>query len=226
MPEQQGTEATGVKTVRVVIGDNHEMVAQSLGIAIENEPGLEVVGTATSVADCLHLAAEHAPDVVVMDLRLGDGDGLEATRRLRATSPDINVVVLTANADETVLTRALNAGCSGFVTKRARLEELVMAIRAAADGTTTFPRDMVEGLVRPGEPRQREGAGLSARELEVLRLLAAGYSTTTIATELGLSVHTTRNHVRNLMTKLGAHSRLDAVVIAARSGLIDLPYRN
>ncbi len=225
MPEQQGTEATGVKTVRVVIGDNHEMVAQSLGIAIENEPGLEVVGTATTVADCLRLAAEHAPDVVVTELRLGDADGLEATRRLRAASPGINVVVLTTNLDEGALTRALDAGCSGFVTKRARLEELITAIRAAASGTTTFPRDMVDRLMRQGGLGRRARAELSARELEVLRLLAAGRSTTTIADELGLSVHTTRNHVRNLMTKLGAHSRLDAVVIAARSGLIELPYR-
>jgi DNA-binding NarL/FixJ family response regulator len=227
MPKDQGTEATGVRTVRVVIGDDHEMVAHSLGIAIGNEPGLEVVGTATSVADCLRLADELAPDVVVMDLRLGDGDGLEATRRLRNASPGINVIMLTANPDDVALTRALDAGCKGFVTKRARLEELVTAIRAAAaDAATTLPLDMVDPRARPDEPRPRGRAELSARELEVLRLLAAGHSTTAVASELGLSVHTTRNHVRNLMTKLGAHSRLDAVVIAARSGLIDLPRRS
>ena len=225
MPKHQGTEATGVRAVRVVIADNHEMVAHSLGIAIGNEPGLEVVGTATSVADCLRLADELTPDVVVMDPRLGDADGdsLEAARRLRTAWPDVYVVILTADSDAGALTRALDTGCSGFVTKRARLEELVMAIRTAANGSTTFPLDMVDRLLRQGEPRQRERAELSARELEVLRLLAAGHSTTVMASELGLSLHTTRNHVRNLMTKLGAHSRLDAVVIAARSGLIDLP---
>jgi DNA-binding NarL/FixJ family response regulator len=228
MPKHQGTEATGVRTVRVVIGDNHAMVAHSLGIAIGSEPGLEVVGTATSVADCLRLADELGPDVVVMDLRLGDGDGdgLEATRRLRMASPDINVILLTTNPDDGALTRALDAGCSGFVTKRARLEELTVAIRAAANGTTTFPRDMEDRPVRRDEARPPERAELSRRELEVLRLLAAGHSTTAVASELGLSVHTTRNHVRNLMTKLGAHSRLDAVVTAARSGLIDLPHRS
>jgi DNA-binding NarL/FixJ family response regulator len=223
MPKQQGTEAAGVKTVRVVVGDDHAMVAHSLGIAIETEPGLEVVGTTTSVADCLQLSGELTPDVVVLDLRLGDGDGLRTARQLRADLPAVNVVILAAHADEQALTRAIEAGCSGFMTKHARLEELIVAIRAAAGGASTFPRDLVDRLVRQGEPRQRERAELSTRELEVLRLLAAGRSTAAMAGELGLSMHTTRNHVRNLMTKLGAHSRLGAVVIGARLGLVDLP---
>ncbi len=181
---------------------------------------------ATSVGDCLRLAEELKPDVVVMDLRLGDGDGLEGTRRLRIASPGVNVILLTTNPDDRALTREHDAGCSGFVTERAGLEDLIMAIRAASNGTTTFPLGMANRPVRRDEPRLPERAELSARELEVLRLLAAGHSTTAVASELGLSVHTTRNHVRNLMTKLGAHSRLDAVVSAARSGLIDLPRRS
>ncbi len=225
MPKHQGTEATDVRTISVVVVDDHEMVAHSLGIAIGNESGLEVVGTAKSVAECLRLASALRPNVVVMDLMVGDGDGFEAIRRLLAAAPQTNVILLTAKPDDGALARALDAGCCGFVTKRAPLEELIVAIRTAASCSTTIPRDMVDRLVRQGEQRQRERAELSARELEVLRLMAAGHSTSTMAGELGLSVHTTRNHVRNLMTKLGAHSRLDAVVVAARSGLIDLPYR-
>jgi DNA-binding NarL/FixJ family response regulator len=221
MPSPSDTGAAGTSSTRVFVVDDHEMVAHSLGVAIGNEPGFEVVGTATSMRACLEDAPRLEPDVVVMDLRLGDGDGLMATRRLRSSYPEVNVIMLTAVADDGALARALEAGCCGFVTKQARIEDLFVAIRAAANGTTSFPLGMVDQLVRRGDHATRPD--LSARELEVLRLLAAGQSTTTIAETLSLSVHTTRNHVRNIMTKLDAHSRLDAVVLAARSGLIDLP---
>ena len=197
------------------------MVARGLAAALNAERDVEVVGTAGSVRDCLSAVPDAQPDVVVMDLRLGDGDGIEATRELRAALPDVNVVIVTAYPDPGAMAKALEAGCSGFVAKSASLEELVAAVRAAAHGSATFPRAAVERAVRHEVEAERRG--LSARELDVLRRMAAGQSTSTIAEELGLSLHTTRNHVRNLMFKLGAHSRLDAVVSAARAGLIDLP---
>jgi DNA-binding NarL/FixJ family response regulator len=126
---------------------------------------------------------------------------------------------LTENPDERTLRRAMSAGCSGLVAKSGRLDELVIAIKAVASGSTAFPQALMADLLRdrPVAP------ALSARELQVLELVAAGAGTNAIAEKLALSVHTTRNHIRNLMTKLGAHSRVEAVVIAARSGLIELP---
>jgi DNA-binding NarL/FixJ family response regulator len=205
----------------VFLVDDHEMMTRGLALVLEREDDLEVVGTAASADECLRSAPASAPDVVVMDLRLGGADGLQTTRDLRAVLPEINVVILTAYPDPRAMDRALEAGCSGFVSKTGRPEELIAAVRAASSGATTFPRDAVERLVRHDESGER--TSLSARELEVLRLMAAGRSTYEIAEKLSLSVHTTRNHVRNLMSKLGAHSRLDAVVSAARAGLIDLP---
>ncbi|MGO8824227.1 MAG: response regulator [Acidimicrobiales bacterium] len=212
--------AAGVTAIRVLLVDDHEMVAGCLAAAVGAEPGLEVVGTAGSVAECLRLTRGLLPDVVVMDLRLsdneGDADGLAATRRLRAMLPDVSVVMLTAHPDRHVAREALDAGCCGFVAKRGHLDELVAAIRAAADGSTWFPHEVVG-------PTPKSGTDVSAREHEVLTLMASGHSTRDIAEELGLSLHTTRNHIRNLMAKLGAHSRLDAVVVAARCGLVRVP---
>lgn len=223
MSDDHGSAATGAAggPTRVFLVDDHDMVARGLAAAIEREDDLHVVGTARSAADCLRSAPARGPDVVVMDLRLGDADGVETARTLRDLLPEANVVILTGYPDPRTTARALEAGCCGLVAKSARLEDLLAAVRAAANGATTFPRDAVERLVRHDEAGER--TGLSARELEVLRLMASGHSTNEIACQLDLSVHTTRNHVRNLMSKLGAHSRLDAVVCAARAGLIELP---
>ena len=208
----------------MLLVDDHEMVADCLATAVGAEPGLEVVGTAGGVAECLRLARELRPDVVVMDLRLrrsdADVSGLEATRQLRAMLPDVSVVMLTGHPDRHVAREALDAGCCGFVAKRARLDELVAAIRAAADGSTWFPH---EAIASAGPAVTGAGTNLSSRESEVLTLIASGHSTGVIAQELGLSVHTTRNHIRNLMAKLGVHSRLDAVMVAARRGLVRIP---
>jgi DNA-binding NarL/FixJ family response regulator len=143
---------------------------------------------------------------------------LDAAQRIR-TQRDVAVVLLADDPDERTLRRALAAGCSGLVAKRGRLDELVIAIKAVASGSTAFPQALMANVLRD----RQEVPALSARELQVLRLVAAGEGTNAIAGQLGLSVHTARNHIRNLMTKLGAHSRVEAVVMAARSGLIELP---
>jgi len=238
MSSDMSTEAVGaagVTVTRVLLVDDHEMVVRGLAAAVGAEPDLEVVGTAGCVAECLRLAHGLLPDVVVMDLRLresddesggvdnreADADGLGATRRLRAVLPDVRVVLLTAHPDRRVAREALDAGCCGFVTKQGRLDELVAAIRAAAVGSTWFPDLGTDLQAHP--VGKAEHPDLSAREREVLTLMVSGHSTKAIAEELGLSVHTTRNHIRNLMAKLGVHSRLDAVVMAARRGLIRLP---
>jgi DNA-binding NarL/FixJ family response regulator len=204
----------------VLLVDDHEMVAQGLGTALDAEDGIAVVGVASTVAEAVRMASESAPDVVVMDIQLGGTEGQNAPRRIRAQQREAALVLLTSSPDDRTLRRALAAGYSGLVAKSGRLNELVIAIKAVASGSSAFPRELMADVLRD---RQVAAPALSARELQVLRLVAAGAGTNAIAEELGLSVHTTRNHIRNLMTKLGAHSRVEAVVLAAGSGLIDLP---
>jgi DNA-binding NarL/FixJ family response regulator len=223
MPTNNGAGAAvaaGAPATRVLLVDDHEMVAQGLGTALDAEDGIAVVGVASTVAEAVQMASESAPDVVVMDIQLGGADGQNAARRIRAQKREAALVLLTASPDDRTLRRALAAGYSALVAKSGRLNELVVAIKAVASGSTAFPRELMADVLRD---RQVATPALSARELQVLRLVAAGTGTSAIAEELGLSVHTTRNHIRNLMTKLGAHSRVEAVVIAAGSGLIDLP---
>jgi len=196
-------------------------VADALARTLSAEPDLEVMGVAGTIADGLRQVHRLQPDIVVMDVNLPDGSGIDATRELRRTNPDVEVVMLTGFADGTLLARALEAGCSGFVTKAGRFTELIDTIRTVQLGQVRVPTHLLDGLVAHLRPRPPEvGLDLTGRELEVLRLLASGHSTKAIVDELTLSVHTVRNHVRNVLTKLHASSRLEAVAVATRHGIL------
>lgn len=208
--------------VRVLLVDDHHMVATGLAAALSDEQGIEVVGVAPTLAEGVAMSRDLAPDVVVLDYRLPDGDGVEGTRRLRALADPPQVVVLTAAADDRVLRDALAAGCCGFLTKGATLDELDRAVRAAAAGEAVFSSDVIARLARLSRGEVRPEETLSPRELGVLRAMATGASAGEIARDLRLSEHTVRNHVRNVLAKLGAHTKTEAVVTAARAGLIDL----
>lgn len=212
------------RTVRVLFVDDHQMVAEGLAAVVGDEPGIEVVGVTGTLSAAVTATQAQAPDVVIMDYRLPDGDGAEGTRRLLALDHPPQVVILTASGEDHVLREALASGCCGFLTKGARVEDLIEAIRAAGIGESVFSSDVVRRL-----SRVRFGGGgpdnLTARELEVLRAIAAGQGTADIARALVLSEHTVRNHVRNVLAKLGAHTKLEAVVTAARAGLIELSGR-
>jgi two-component system response regulator DevR len=163
----------------------------------------------------------HEPDVVLMDYELPDGDGAVATERIKAEVPATQVVMVTSFDDETVLVRAIEAGCSGFITKHKAIQEVSSAVRAAHAGEALISPSMLARLL----PRLRQnprglGADLTPREVEVLKLLADGVSNQQIAEKLVLSMHTVRNHVQNVITKLGAHSKLEAVATAVREGII------
>ena len=207
--------------IRVVICDDHQVVAQGLAMILRAEPDIEVVGVAGSVAEVRAMAVECRPDVVLMDYALPDGDGVAATAAIRASQPDVRVVMLTSFVDEEVLVAAIEAGCSGYVTKHKGAEELTTAVRLAADGEALVSPDMLARLL-PRLRRTHHGVGwdLTAREREVLDLLAIGESKEAIAGRLFLSTNTVRNHIQNILTKLGAHSRLEAVATAAREGLL------
>jgi DNA-binding NarL/FixJ family response regulator len=207
--------------IRVVIVDDHDLVAEALRRALGEEPDIEIVGMANSVATAVQVARVFRPDVMVMDYRLPDGTGAQAASVLKVEQPDIEIVVLTGLVNRVTLADALEVGCSGFVSKDGRFAELTDAIRAVHAGEVRVPAALVHDLANHLRPRPHSlGDDLTPREHAVLVLLAAGKSTTDIAETLFLSIHTVRNHIRNLLTKLQVRSRLEAVAVATRLGLI------
>jgi DNA-binding NarL/FixJ family response regulator len=207
--------------VRVLLVEDHAMVARGLEAALVDAGDFEVVGIAGTVDDGVLRFRQLGPDVVVMDYRLPDGAGTDATRRIRDADGDAAVLLLTGADDPGIVAAALDSGCSGFVSKDRDLDELADAIRAVARGAAVFPADMLARALSPGID-QGVGSDLTSREREVLGMLADGASTEEIGSTLFLSLHTVRNHVRNILTKLHARTKLEAVVIAARAGLVDL----
>jgi DNA-binding NarL/FixJ family response regulator len=208
-------------TVRVLVVDDHQMFATSLAHALQSEPDLVVVGQATSIGEAQRLIASTAPDVVLLDHRLPDGDGVGAIADLRAIRPSARIVVLTATASDRVLVAAMEAGAAGFIAKTQRLDDVTAGVRAAAQGESVVSAKLLSRLL-PRLHRQSGGpADLTEREREILDLLARGLSNADIARELTISVHTVRNHVANLSAKLGAHSKLEVLAIAVRRGLVD-----
>jgi len=205
----------------VLVVDDHEVLASSLARVLDEEPDLVSVGVAGTLERARAMIATTAPDVVLLDHRLPDGDGVAAISELRALRPSTKVVVLTASAADHVLVAAIEAGASGFVSKTRSLGEVTSAVRAAATGEAVISPELLARLLPrlspSGRPRHQE---LTEREREVLGLVADGLSNAAIAERLVVSVHTVRNHVANLSAKLGAHSKLEALSIAVREGLL------
>jgi DNA-binding NarL/FixJ family response regulator len=215
------TEA-GAQSVRVLLVEDHAMVARGIEAALADEPDLQVVGIAGTVDDGVLRFRQLGPDVVVMDYRLPDGEGTDATRQIRTINGEATVLLLTGADDPSIVSAALDSGCSGFVSKDRDVDDLASAIRAVARGAAVFPADLLARALSTGTERPSVGGDLTSREREVLGLLADGCSTDEIGSGLFLSLHTVRNHVRNILTKLHARTKLEAVVTAARAGLVDL----
>lgn len=211
-------------SIRVLIVDDHQMFAQALLRALSDEPDIEVVGVAGTVEEATAAVRMKQPDVVLMDYELPDGDGATATERIKHEVAGVKVVMVTSHVEEPVLVSAIEAGCSGFVTKHKAVEEVVAAVRAAAVGDALISPSMLARLL-PKLRRSYRGIGsdLTAREIEILSLLAEGLSNQAIAERLVISLHTVRNHIQNVLTKLQAHSKLEAVSVAVREGIIRYP---
>lgn len=208
--------------IKVLLVDDHAMIAEGLSRVLGAERDIQVVAAAGSGAEVSVAINRHKPDVVVMDYQLPDTDGATATRELRLAHPETRVIMLTGSTDDRVLLEAIEAGCSGYITKANAVDELASAVRAAYVGESVISPAMLARLL----PKFQAGGGgrstseLTKRELEVIRLLAEGHSNTEIARRLVVSLNTVRNHVQNLITKLDAHSKLEAVSIAVRRGII------
>jgi DNA-binding NarL/FixJ family response regulator len=209
------------RSIRVLVVDDHRMFGQAVSAALDEEPDIDVVDNVANIADARSRLEKTDVDVILLDQRLPDGRGTHAAAELRAIRPGVRVILLTAAAEPSVLSEALAAGCAGFVTKGDSIDELAAAVRAAATGATTVSAGMLGRLtgMRPNASVTATES-LTRRETEVLMLLADGLTNAEISERLFISVHTLRNHVQNIISKLGAHSKLEAVSIAIREGLI------
>jgi len=212
--------------IRVLLVDDQALVRAGFRMILKGEPGIEVVGEASDGAEAIALARELAPDVVLMDVRMPGVDGIEATRRiLERPRSGTAVLVLTTFDLDAYVYEALKAGASGFLLKDAPEEQLVTGIRVVADGGSLFAptvtRRLVERYTGAGlRERPAELDELTARETEILRLIARGLSNAEIADELVVSRHTVKSHVAHVLGKLGLRDRVQAVVLAYEAGLV------
>ena len=206
--------------VAVLVIDAHAMVAEGLATALGAVDDIEVLGIAHSLEDGLARIVDAPPDVIVLDARLGECDAAESIRVLRLEAPTAQVIVLGASADYQAVMQALEAGASGYLLKGQRLSELADAVRTVSAGGRALAAELVNTLVDQLSAPQRRRYHLTARELEILGRLADGASTAAVSEQLGLSVNTVRNHVQSAIRRLGAHSKLEAISIARREGLI------
>lgn len=211
--------------IRVLLADDHAVLRAGLKLLLEAQPDIQVVGEAASGEEAVHCAAELNPDVVLLDLAMPGCGGLACLPRLREACPGARVLVLTMHDDEGYLRQVLKAGGAGYVLKRAADTELIYAIRTVAKGDMyvypSLTRVLVEGLVKE-QPLEDEARGetLSRREIEVLRLIALGYTNHQIAEKLVLSVKTVETHKSRIMDKLGMRRRSELVRYAISRGLI------
>ncbi|MFZ5644829.1 MAG: response regulator [Bacillota bacterium] len=216
--------------VRVMLVDDHTVVREGLKVLLESEEGIEIVGEADRGENVLEVAAATNPQVVIMDLRLQKMSGVEVTRILSEKFPDIKVIILSMYDEEDMVIQALKAGATGYVLKRAGVEELVKAIRLAARDETyldpAIARRVVDSLQKENlsdkNRRLESGAELTPRENEILRLVAGGCTNAEIAGKLFISVKTVQAHRANLMQKLGIHDRVELVKYAIKKGLLSL----
>lgn len=209
------------RPIRILLVEDHDMVAEAICLALERSPDLQIVGHATSVSSALADARRWEPDVVLLDRRLPDGDGVTAIADLRAVSPDVRVLVLAGEGSASVAARVAETGGAGLILKARGLSELEDAVRRVAAGEVVFSQDLLgDVLGRLAGRTPSLGANLTPREREALQLLGQGRSTTEISEQLGVALNTGRNHVQRVLEKLGARSQLEAVTIARREGLL------
>ena len=213
--------------IRVLVVDDHDLFRTGLASILASAPDIEVVAQASGGRTGVRLADELRPDVVLMDLRMPDLDGPEATRQILRLNAATRVLVLTVSSDGADVESALAAGATGFMAKDTPIDNVVSAVRAAAQGVAWLsPRaaELVLGRVRQGsgehEPKPGSLDELSARELDVLRLIARGLENAEIAEALNISPRTAKNHVSNILAKLGLPGRVQAAIYAVRRGLV------
>jgi two-component system NarL family response regulator len=220
-------EPGGDGRITVLVVDDHDLYRTGLASLLAASGQIEVVAQASGGRPAVRLAAELGPQVVLMDMRMPDLDGAAATRAILERVPEARVVMLTVASDQDDVTRALQAGACGFLLKEAPIEDVIVAIRAAAGGAAWLAPQAARALLQmlraaPGEAAAADEGGLEAlspREIDVLRLVARGLENSEIAHELRISPSTVKNHVSSILTKLELPNRIQAAIYALRSGL-------
>ena len=217
------------ETIRVLVVDDHEVVRRGLLAFLDGEPDIDVVGEAEGGAQALDLLASmesegRRPDVIVMDLQMAPIDGVESTRQVRALYNDIEVVALTSFADEERVRGAVQAGVSGYVLKDSDADDVAAAVRAAHRGELQIDPVVARRLMSSLHEARGDDpiSGLTSRELDVLRLVAAGKPNKHIAGELAISERTARTHVSRILRKLRLSSRTQAALWAVRKGVVEV----
>ena len=221
---------SGLDSIRVLVVDDHALFRRGLEMVLEQEPDIEVVGEAGDGGQAIQKAIETAPDIVLMDVRMPKGSGIEACREIKEAVPSAKVIMLTISDEEADLYEAIKAGATGYLLKEISIEEVASAIRAVQNGQSLISPSMASKLLtefatmvkRTGEKEQLPTPRLTDREMEVLRLVARGLNNRDIAKELFISENTVKNHVRNILEKLQLHSRMEAVVYAVREKLLEI----
>jgi two-component system response regulator DevR len=209
------------KPVRVLIVEDHQIVADGLTALLNDQKDMTVVGIVGSVAESAAKAAELLPDIVLLDFRLNDGTGADAAAAIRRVSPNAKHIFLTREDSDVARFAALESGASGFIHKSRAAGEVVDAIRKVAAGGTLITPSAIAALINRRRQTDSQRESLTAREKEVLRLMAEGVSSRDIASKLGISYATVRTHIRSLDAKLGVHSKVQAIVKARELALID-----
>jgi two-component system, NarL family, response regulator DevR len=209
------------ETTRVLIVEDHQVVAEGLAALINDQKDMTVVGKAGTVAEAIAQAAELQPDVVLVDFRLTDGTGADAATAIRQMRPETKLIFLTREDSDAARFAALEAGASGFIHKSRAAQDVVDAIRTVADGGNLFTPRGIAQLISNRREVEAQLERLTAREKEVLRLMAEGIASREIASKLGISYTTVRTHIRSLGSKLGVHSKLEAIVKARELALVE-----
>jgi two-component system NarL family response regulator len=215
--------------IRVLIADDQAVFRRGLYVVLGGEPGIEVIGEAENGQEAMDKVEELAPDVVLMDVRMPKKSGIEAARAIRDISPTTKILMLTVSDEEDDLFEAIKAGANGYLLKEVSVEEVAAAVRAVVTGQGLLSPSMAAKLLTEFSSLSRKTESrtpvplptLTAREHEVLRLIARGASNRDIAETLYIAENTVKNHVRNILEKLHVRSRMQAVVFAVREGLIE-----
>ena len=215
---------------KICIADDHVLFRDGLVSLINRQPDMEVVGIAGDGLEVLAIAKDLTPDMILMDISMPISDGIEGTRLIREFDSKVIIVMLTAQDSDKKLIEAIRAGANGYLVKNTSSEGLLRALRGAISGEAPLPRHLTAGLLdefrkttdnpQPGMANSAQSATLTFREIEVLELIAGGTSNQQISDQFGVSLYTIKSHVRNLIRKLGAKNRRDAVRIARDMGIL------
>lgn len=216
---------TTATTIRVMLVDDHDLLREGLALFLQTRPDLDLVAEAKNGEDAVRICGEQHPDVVLMDLKLPQMNGIEATHRIRTLYPDVQIIVLTSFADDALVESVIQAGAISYLLKTVNTDELAAAIHEAYVGKATLSAEATQALVNVAQQPDAEYS-LTQRQLDVLRLMVAGQTNQQIAQALTISISTVKKHVSNILTALNTDSRTHATAIAVQHALVDASNEN